>query len=213
MTNQAPRVVIFDLGKVLVDFDYAIAARRIAAKAKLSAGEVQNVIEGSPLLFRFETGQISSTEFFDEVCRATGYRDSQQEFEPEFSDIFSAIEPIIALHEKLRRLKMPTFILSNTNDLAVAHIRRKFPFFSNFDGYILSFEQRSMKPSERIYEIAEKITGAREADILYIDDRLENLQPAKRLGWNVVHHQDMDVTLDVFQKFGLVPKERASRSD
>src|SRR6266581_318659 len=138
MSNQAPRVVIFDLGKVLVDFDYAIAARRIAAKGNRSADEVQAVIEGSPLLFRFETGQISSTEFFDEVCRLTGYRGTQRDFEPEFSDIFSAIEPLIAVHEDLRRLKTPTYILSNTNDLAVAHIRARFPFFSNFDGYILS---------------------------------------------------------------------------
>ena len=205
MTRQTPRVVIFDLGKVLVDFDYAIAARRIAARGNLSTTEVQSIVEASPLLFRFETGQINSAEFYKEVCRLTGYRGTQQEFEPEFSDIFSAIEPMIGAHETLRRLGLPTFILSNTNELAVTHIRGQFPFFSNFEGYILSFEQQSMKPSERIYEIAEAITGARGADILYIDDRLENLQPAKRLGWNVVHHQDVELTLGIFRELGLLP--------
>src|SRR5207249_2785909 len=97
------------------------------------------------------------------VCALTGYRGLQQEFEPAFSDIFSPIEPMIALQAELRSRKVPTFVLSNTNDLAVAHIRRTFPFFANFDGYILSCEQRVMKPHARIYELAETITG-RQAD-------------------------------------------------
>ena len=53
-----PKAAVFDLGKVLVDFDYSIAGRRIAARGKMSAAEVQKFIDHSPLLFRFETGQI-----------------------------------------------------------------------------------------------------------------------------------------------------------
>ena len=42
-------------------------------------------------------------------------RGLQEEFEPEFSDIFSAIDPMIQLHSELRAAGVPTFILSNTN--------------------------------------------------------------------------------------------------
>lgn len=43
-----PEVVVFDLGKVLVDFDYSIAARKIAAQAERSAAQVQELLDHSP---------------------------------------------------------------------------------------------------------------------------------------------------------------------
>src|SRR6267378_308207 len=128
---DAPKAIIFDLGKVMVDFDYAISARKIAAKSNSSAAQVQKLIDHSPLLFSYETGQIDKSEFYRQVCKLTGYRGRQEEFEPEFSDIFSEITPMIQLHAALRQAGVPTFILSNTNDMAVGHIRRTFPFFSN----------------------------------------------------------------------------------
>jgi putative hydrolase of the HAD superfamily len=200
---NSPKVVIFDLGKVLVDFDYAISARKIAAKSNCSAAEVQKLIDHSPLLFSYETGQIDKSEFYRQVCKLTGYRGRQEEFEPEFSDIFSEIEPTIRLHAELRKAGLPTYILSNTNDMAVGHIRRTFPFFSNFDAYILSFEQKVMKPHAGIYENAERIIGHRARDIVYIDDRLENLAPAALRNWQVIHHRSPDQTISALKTLGF----------
>src|SRR6267378_372639 len=104
--------VIFDLGKVLVDFDYAISARKLATKCRRSPAEVQKLIDHSPLLFEYETGLIDKSEFYRKICALTGYCGLPEEFEPAFSDIFTPIEPMIALHTELRRRKAPTFVLS-----------------------------------------------------------------------------------------------------
>ena len=199
----SPKCVIFDLGKVLVDFDYAISSQKIAAKSNSSAAEVQKLIDHSPLLFSYETGQIDKTEFYRQVCKLTGYRGRQEEFEPEFSDIFSEITPMTQLQAQLRQAGVPTFILSNTNDMAVGHIRRTFPFFSNFDAYILSFEQKVMKPHVGIYEITEHITRHRPEEIVYIDDRAENLAPAAARNWKVIHHRSPEETISVLKTLGL----------
>ena len=53
--NAIPAFV-FDLGKVLLDFDYGIAARKIASRGRLSADDIKRFIDNSPLLFQFETG-------------------------------------------------------------------------------------------------------------------------------------------------------------
>ena len=140
----SPQVVVFDLGKVLVDFDYGIVARKIAARGKLAANEVQKFIDQSPLLFRFETGLITNEEFFTEVRSATGFRGEFGEFAKVFADIFEPITPMIEIHARLRRKNIPTFIFSNTNELAVRHIRSRFPFFSQFSGYILSYKHGAM---------------------------------------------------------------------
>src|SRR5437870_13485259 len=74
------KTVVFDLGKVLVDFDYGIAARKIAARGRIAASEVQEFIDHSRLLFRYETGEIGRQEFFREVCVATGFCGGLDEF-------------------------------------------------------------------------------------------------------------------------------------
>ena len=61
-----------------------------------------------------------------------------------------------------------TLIGPHRQDLAVTHIRRSFPFFANFDGYIFSYEVGAMKPDEKIYEAAERMTGKRGAELLFM---------------------------------------------
>ena len=186
---SAPSAIIFDLGKVLVDFDYSRAGRRIAASSSASAEQVREFIDHSPLLERYETGRISTSEFFEAVRTATGYGGTVEEFAAAFGDIFSPLEEMIEFHALLRRRGFPTYILSNTNELAIRHIRTNFPFFAEFDGYIFSHEIGVMKPHAEIYEAVEHLTGKRGAELLFIDDRLDNVTAAATRGWHAVHHE------------------------
>ena len=147
---NAPEVVVFDLGKVLVDFDYSIVARKIAERGAIDAAQAQVFLDHSPLLFRFETGHLTKHEFFAEVRAGTGFRGDLEEFSLLFGDIFEPITAMVELHAALRRKGVPTYIFSNTNDLAVEHIRNRFPFFSDFDGYVLSYEHGAMKPTAKL---------------------------------------------------------------
>ena len=199
-----PKVVIFDLGKVLVDFDYAIAVRRIAARGRITAEELGRFITAAPLLLRYEMGFLTSEEFYREVCSETGYCGDLEEFSLAFGDIFEPIEPMVKLHASLKQRGIPTFILSNTNELAVRHIRRSYPFFDQFDGYILSYEHGTMKPEAKIYQVAEKVCGRAAAEILYIDDRPENITPAAERGWQVILQERADKTIAAVRKIGLV---------
>jgi FMN phosphatase YigB (HAD superfamily) len=203
-TIQQPSVVVFDLGKVLVDFDYTIAAKKIAAKGTLLAEKIYEFIALSPLLFKYETGLITREEFFSAVCEATGYCGDIEEFGGFFADIFTPIDSMVELHGALRKAKIPTYIFSNTNDLAVSHIRKNFPFFNNFDGYILSYEVGAMKPDAKIYEALEKMAGKRGSDVLYLDDRLENISAGAARGWQVILQETPEKSLAAIQKLGLL---------
>ena len=104
----------------------------------------------------------------------------------------------------MRQHGFQTWIFSNTNELAVQHIRTKYPFFANFDGYVLSYEQKSMKPDSGIYDVVEKMTGCRSAEILYIDDRLENIEAGAARGWRVILQETPEKTLAQVQAMGLL---------
>ena len=199
-----PSAIVFDLGKVLVDFDYSIAARKLGARCKMVPEQIKFFIAQSPLLFQLETGHITSRQFYNEVCAATGFCGDLSEFSSSFSDVFSPIEPMIQLQAALRRRGFPTYILSNTNDLAIAHIRAKFPFFGNFDAHILSYEHGAMKPEAKLYEVAERLSGKSGSEILYLDDLAENIAAGAARGWQVILQESPDKTLAAIEKLGLL---------
>jgi FMN phosphatase YigB (HAD superfamily) len=193
-------VIAFDLGKVLVDFDYGIAAGRIAVRSNLSPDKVRPLIEQSRFIIDYEFGRLTRREFFDEVCRTTGFGGTIEEFSEFFADIFTPIQPMIELHAGLRRCGFKTYIFSNTNDLAIEHIRRNFPFFRNFDGYIFSYEVGAMKPDAKIYEAMEATSGRRGAEIIYVDDRPENIEVGNTRGWKSILHESPEESRATLQR-------------
>jgi HAD superfamily hydrolase (TIGR01509 family) len=201
--KDVPKAVVFDLGKVLVDFDYGVASRKIAAQSDFGEAGVRKLLDHAPLLFRYETGLLTRKEFYDEVCREAAYRGSFEEFGAHFADIFWEIEPMIALQATLKKAGVPTYIFSNTNDLAIEHIKRKFPFFVNFNDYIYSYEHGAMKPNARLYEVVEEKTGLTGPAIVYLDDRAENVAGGVARGWRGILHETPAKSFAALQGMGL----------
>jgi FMN phosphatase YigB (HAD superfamily) len=197
-------VVAFDLGKVLVDFDYSIAAWKIAAHSQKSPAKIQALITQSSFIIDYEIGRLTRREFYERVREATGFGGTLEEFGGFFADIFTEIPPMIELHAGLHRRGLPTYIFSNTNDLAIEHVRRNFPFFRNFDGYIFSYEVRALKPDAKIYEALEKLTGRRGADIVYLDDRPENVAGGAAHGWRTILHETPEKSRAALEHFKLL---------
>jgi FMN phosphatase YigB (HAD superfamily) len=199
-----PEAIVFDLGKVLVDFDYGLAAQRLAERSDMDALQVRELIEGSPAHRLFEAGHMDRGRFFETVARATGFTGTLDDFSGAFADIFTPIEAMIDLHQRFNALGYPTYIFSNTNEIAVAHIRLHFPFFSHFTAYIYSFEHHSMKPDASLYEVVEAVSGCSGQDILYLDDRPENAASGAARHWQVIHHQFPQDTLDRCRAMNLL---------
>ncbi|HZM01702.1 MAG TPA: HAD family phosphatase [Candidatus Saccharimonadales bacterium] len=199
----APSAVVFDLGKVLVDFDYEISSRKFAARSRLTPAQIRQLIDHSPLLYRFETGLLTNEEFYGEVCAQCGFSGSMEDFSAIFADIFCEIKPMIAMHAALRAKGVPVYIFSNTNDIAVEHIRAKFPFFSHFDGYTLSFKEGVMKPAPKIYEAVEHLTGHKGKALVYLDDRADNIATARERGWHALLHETPEKTIAALRQLGL----------
>jgi FMN phosphatase YigB (HAD superfamily) len=197
-------VIIFDLGKVLVDFDYTIAARKIAARSSHAPQDLHAFLGSSPLLAEYESGRLNRQKFYEAVRDAIGFHGDLAEFGGYFAEIFSEMSGMIALQAELRQRGFQTYIFSNTNDLAIEHVRRDFPFFNNFDGYILSYEVGAMKPQPEIYAAMEKMCGRNGADLIYLDDRAENIAAGAARGWRTILHESPGQTRAALAKFGVL---------
>ena len=179
------KVVVFDLGKVLVDFDYSIAIRRFAERSEAGLEQIQRLLD-SPIQIDYESGKITTDEFYAAIRDGAGFRGDRAEFVSIFAGIFSPMETMIEFFERLKPFGIPTCVFSNTNEIAIGHIREGFPFYSLFDNYVLSFEEGGMKPDEAIYDVVEQRTGESGAAILYIDDRPENIETGRGRGWQTI---------------------------
>ena len=198
--KHLPAVVVFDLGRVLVDFDYHIAAKRISSRGSVGMSETLKLLCQSPLLDRLERGGWTTKQYFEEIQKLTGFSGTFEEFGGFFSDIFCEIKPMIQWQDALKKQGMPTYILSNTNDFAISHIRKTFPFFSNFTDYVLSYEAGVMKPEPRIYEIVEERCRKKGAEILYLDDNHDNVKAAAARDWTAVLHETPAKTAEILAK-------------
>lgn len=200
---MTPKAVVFDIGNVLLDFDYGRTARAIEKSCQLSAAELHKHLAASPLFDAFESGHISGSQFFEEFKNISCYNGPMDEFAERFGDIFTEVPEMIAFNESLRARGIPTYILSNTNEFSIRWIRKRYPFFANFTGYIFSHEHRCMKPGAHIYEVVEEISGFRGPALFYMDDREENVSAAVARDWQAAHHTTVARTLEIARNLGL----------
>ncbi len=73
------KAVAFDIGKVLLDFDYSILVRKLSPQTQWNEPELNDYLNQSPLLARYESGELSSSKFFEQIKGETGFRGSDRE--------------------------------------------------------------------------------------------------------------------------------------
>ena len=61
----------------------------------------------------------------------------------------------------------------------------------NWDGIFCSCDYKMAKPEKKFYELVQEKIGFSSEEILFIDDKLYNLKPAKDLGWNCIHFKSV----------------------
>ncbi len=191
---SVPKAVVFDLGKVLLEFDFQIFARNLSAQSEMSADDIMEKVVGSDVLVEYEYGRTSSEDFYRQVKELSGYTGDYGNFENLFGEIFTEIPEMVALQRQLRGSGIPCYIFSNTNEIAIRIVRRQFEFFANFDGYVYSYEHLAMKPEASLYKVVEEVVGKTGQDLVFIDDKGENIQAAKEQGWHGIVHQQPDET-------------------
>jgi HAD superfamily hydrolase (TIGR01509 family) len=199
-----PRAAVFDLGKVLLDFDYSRALERLATDSESDLDSLRAMLFTAPLLEHYESGRMGSEAFYESLRRQAGVRLTYAAFRSAFADIFVPIQSMIEAHAAVRRQGTPTYILSNTNEIAIAHIREQYPFFNQFQGYVLSYEVGALKPVAAIYATLERLANCAPRDLFYLDDRPENVEAAQARGWRAAIVADPESGLRALRDCGLL---------
>lgn len=174
------RALLFDIGNVLVHFDFTPAIRSLALRSRLPADQIGAGL--APLKAAHEVGRLTDREFASQAAELIGFRGSAADFALAWSDIFTENPPMTAFVRRLAG-RHRLLLLSNTSALHKDWLFREFAVFSLFEAGVYSYETGTLKPGAGIYETAIARFGLDSSRTLYIDDLEENISAGARLGF------------------------------
>jgi glucose-1-phosphatase len=177
--------IVFDLGKVLIDFDHRIAVGKLASLTHKTPESIYELFFDSKLTRRFEEGELGAEAFYGKIKHFLRLKLRFEEFVPVWNEIFFLNESnrqVYALAKQLKQ-RYTVSMLSNINCLHFEYIKRHFDIFDAFHHVFVSCELGCMKPDPCIYSRLLKALGAKPAEVFYTDDRPELIEQARTMGF------------------------------
>jgi putative hydrolase of the HAD superfamily len=185
------KAVIFDLGRVLVNFDFRRGYRELEGLCPYSASEIPVRIQSAGLVKRFETGLIGPRDFYAEFSELLGLTIDYSRFCEIWTSIFTeALLPESLLESLAARYRL--VLLSNTNPIHFEMIRGAYPHLRHFHRLVLSHEVKAMKPQPEIYRAALEAAQCRPEECFFTDDILEYVEGARLLGIDAVQFESRE---------------------
>ncbi|MBI2823585.1 MAG: HAD family phosphatase [Planctomycetia bacterium] len=183
-----PAFIYFDLGNVLLFFDHALACRQMAAVAGLTETQVRDVVFDRGLQLRYETGEISTRQFYDTFCERTHSRPDYDALVHAAGAIFSMNASILPVVAHLRGAGHRLGLLSNTCEAHWAEASGgRFTLIPDlFEAVTLSFRVGAVKPDARIFQAAAEQARVPPREIFFVDDTPGHVAAAHDFGFDAV---------------------------
>lgn len=175
------KALALDLGNVLVKVDHYRFCRRLGDLAGLTPAEVYNRVFASDLEPGYDTGLLTTEEFYQRVTAHFGVSLSFAQFAAWWNDIFDPMEGMADLVSHLAT-RYPLYLVSNTNTLHFEYIKKNYALLEPFQAFVLSFEVGSRKPQPAIYQALIRQTGLPPSQCLFVDDKPPFVEAAHRQG-------------------------------
>lgn len=197
--------IIFDIGRVLIRVDLQRALEGLSAGLPLSPEEVWSAIENDPRWPDWQVGRISPRDWHLRLSKRLGASPTFEQFTDAWNRSLDP-QPIhdLSFFEKLAK-RYRLGLLSNTDPIHVAKLESTYDFFRYFPPAvrIYSCAVGASKPDPVIYREALRACKARAEQALYIDDILEFVQAAQRLGMSAIHFRSADQLYADMRSFGV----------
>ncbi|MEO0379138.1 MAG: HAD-IA family hydrolase [Pseudomonadota bacterium] len=177
------KAVVFDIGNVLIEwqperfYDSVIGEDR--RRAMFAAVDLHAMNDKVDMGAHFtQTVHATAEDYPDWRAEILMWHDRWIEMAA------PVIDHSVRLMSALQAKGMPVFSLTNfgiqTYDFAATH----YPFLRAFDRDFISGHMAVIKPDAQIYQMLENASGLSGPDLIFADDRADNIAAASARGWN-----------------------------
>lgn len=196
--------LIFDLGRVLVYFDFSRAYRALEAFCPCPALEMPKRLLATDMVRRIETGRMTPEEFHAEFANLLAMDIGFQPFCDIWTSIFThELLPETLLENLAQRYRL--VLLSNTNPIHFEMIRAQYPHLRHFHDLVLSYQVGALKPEPAIYQAAIASAGCKPEECFYTDDIPEFIEGGRKAGLDAVQFESHEQLLSELRARGILP--------
>jgi len=177
------KVIIFDLGNTVFNIDFDKALEYWAEVSGVSIDILQKKYHYDEKQKVFETGAINEVHFANHINEMLNIELSFEDYEIGWNRIF--LDYVENVEQVILQLKgkYVLAILSNTNLTHQKYWSKKYQsVLSHFDHSFLSNEMGLIKPDPKIYQAVSDKLGIPFKEMIFIDDKEENIKAAEHLG-------------------------------
>jgi putative hydrolase of the HAD superfamily len=204
---MSDKVIIFDLGKVIFDYDLSLISKALSeySSEKCLFGNMEHfIVTHIDLFSKYEKGLISSQDFYKSMIDLLKLKSlSFDKFCDIWNNIFTPIQDVIDLIISLS-YSYELALLSNTNELHFDFLYKKYPdVFLNFKKLHLSYLMNARKPDKEIYEQVIKFHNAEPQNIFFTDDNNENIYSAMVMGIKAFQFKNIVKLRQDLESFGI----------
>ncbi len=203
--NGMIRLILFDLGKVILDFSHVTIAEGLARHSEHRRYQDPSkmmedmLLNGNGVIARYDNGDMTTEEFFSFIKNTFDLNISFLQFKRIWNDIFTENKGMRDLIERLKK-DFTLFLLSNTNELHFTYIKESFPVVHKFDRWVLSYETGLSKPDPEIYRLALSQAGVKPEEAIFIDDIAGHVRGAQNVGIHAVEFKSVEQITDYIEE-------------
>lgn len=192
LQNLHIEAVVFDLGNVIIPVDFEKTVQAFVSLGGKKASELYHYAGQSHLFEELERGEVSRKEFLDRVRPELNHASDSEIIEAWNAMLYHIDYSTFEYLDKLRP-RFKTYVLSNINtyhaewvDKAMRTASSEQDISQYFDCVFYSHEIGHRKPENGAWQTIIEQEYINPKKTLFIDDKDENTEAAKTLGFNVL---------------------------
>lgn len=178
--------IIFDLGNVLLNFK---PEEYLKAKLKENdkVSEIHKEIFQSQEWVMLDRGTITEEEAKNILIKNSSKNGNLIKLAFEnWYELLTPIEASVKVLKGLKNANYNVYFLSNFHLLAFEYVTKKYDFFNLFDGGIVSYKEKLIKPEEGIYKRIIEEYQIKPEESIFIDDVQVNVEGARKLNFETI---------------------------
>lgn len=204
LTRSSADVLLFDLGRVVLDIDFSKVVASWAGHAGCEPSRLAGRFSPDEAWRRHERGEISDADFFESLRASLGIDITDRQFLEGWNAIFAGERPGIGAMLARAGARLPLYAFSNTNGAHVEHFSRAYAdLLGHFREIYLSSAIGLRKPEAAAYDHVVKAIGVPASRILFFDDSAENIAGARARGLSAVHVRSPDDIATALAALGI----------